>query len=142
MMKINNLNKKACKTCEGACCKKLPGCLFPNDLNIVDKQSILSLIKTGNYSIDYWETEEQLYFLRPATVEGKGILLDPSWGGTCVFLGANGCTLSNDSRPYGCRILEPEENSCDAHDGGKHESAIAWEPFRSLFVEILEEYGE
>lgn len=139
-MKKNHLNENMCSTCGGNCCQRLPGIMFPEDFETINKKIIMDLLNTGNYSIDCWEGEiENPYWIRPATIKGKGKLIDKSWGGICVFWSSTGCRFDKDLRPYGCRMLEPREygEECKIHNAGKLEAAKAWEPFKDIFEEIL-----
>ncbi len=117
-----------CATC-GQCCKRMPGQFFPADLG-PDQASreakARDLLATGDYSIDWWEGDPDIYFLRPATVAARGEIFDPSWGGRCVLLGEDGCTLAREDRPTVCKALKPSATgSCDGI--GKSEVANAWE---------------
>jgi hypothetical protein len=40
-LKVLNENKEQCRLCGGACCKKIPGLFFPEDLGN-DKEQIIS----------------------------------------------------------------------------------------------------
>ena len=100
--------------------------LFPSK-NI--EISVKKAISTGQYSIDWWEDEPQKYFIRPAIKDSIGIIYDPTWGGECNFLNQNGCILTDATKPYGCRMLEPGKEHCEIHikDGAKLGIAKMWE---------------
>ena len=138
-MKKGYENYDLCKKCGGKCCKRLPGCCFPEDFED-DEDKILEALKTGDYAIDWWEAEEPLFFIRPATKQGKAknCLFDPTWGGECIFLDQiNGCTLPYGRRPTGCRLLEPKENGgCIAHHSGKKDAGLAWRKYRKMFERL------
>ena len=84
------------------------------------------MVETGKYSWDWWDGDpryesllyddipddaiSRAYYLRPATKDAVGKEFDGSWGGVCVFLSADGCTLPADKRPRGCLSLEPGLN--------------------------------
>lgn len=143
-----HFNKKICSDCGGKCCKFLPGCMFPEDFKEISKENILGLLTTGNFSIDSWVGDirpgkdlwDVSYFLRPATKGNEGKIYDESWGGKCVFLRNTGCLLSDNKKPFGCRILEPKENlegKCKTNNGDKKDSVLAWVPYRDIFEEII-----
>ena len=78
-------NKDICTKCGGGCCKQLPGGVSPADLTEVTKESLLKLLQTGKYAIDWWEGDYPEYFIRPA-IKNCSSIFDPTWGGECVFL--------------------------------------------------------
>lgn len=144
------INEKLCKACGGQCCTKLPGATLPEDFKPNLQRNLKKALKSGYYAIDWWEgdaleqdTEKgRSYFIRPATKEKKGVLLDPSWGGTCIFLGPNGCKLPFDSRPSGCKMLEPKPKGtrCIPRGASKQDSAVAWLKYESLIERIIKSY--
>jgi len=130
-----------CVECGGQCCKKLPGCAHPEDFNNADEGAIRTALKSGKWVID-WCGEDDLYFLRPATVHGEAIF-DPSFGGTCVLLTPKGCSLDFDQRPRGCRMLEPRplEIGCTT-DYGKPEAIRDWAPYYDMLDRVGHEVLE
>jgi Fe-S-cluster containining protein len=91
----------------------MPGICEPKDIikNFPAKtlkESILKALRTKNYSIDWFEGDKNLYYIRPSTLKGKGKIYDASWGGQCVFLTAAGCSLKGQ-RPLECRMLYPRK---------------------------------
>lgn len=116
-------NKEICKNCGGDCCKRSPGICIPKDIikmfpsNSLE-DSIKLALNSGNFNIDYYEPKyKNLFYIRPATLDSRGKIIDASWGGRCVFYNMTiGCKLSDNERPYGCRILEPDKGlNCQAH---------------------------
>lgn len=140
------VKSRLCSDCKGHCCKTLPGITSPLDWGAPDKKVMEHRLReafaSGRYSIDYWEAGTPLYFVRPATKTNTHGVVDPSWGGECVFLSSTGCTLKHKNRPLGCRALEPHRDnstllgfSCEEHAGGKHEMGLAWKPY----IHVLEQ---
>lgn len=144
----------ACVGC-GACCRMLPGQFLPSDLGETvgeRKAKARELLLSGSYSIDWWEGDvdpagdlSRVVHLRPATMTGRGFIFEASWGGTCVMLGDNGCTLPRDQMPFVCKALEPTaDRSC--HNGmSKEDVARAWRGDHDWLEELgrhlLEETG-
>lgn len=135
------IDAEVCKMCGGQCCKRLAGCYLPGDFGDPPSKRIITRGFTERMlAIDWWEGgvkgNERGLFLRPAHV-GVKKLRDPSWGGVCVFLSANGCTLPYDDRPSGCKMLEPvpDPGHCKVHGAGKEEAALAWGPFVDTILE-------
>lgn len=131
-----NYNEKLCEECEGKCCKRLPGGYSPQDIKrlfpAIDlKHSVEKALRTGKISIDWWEDDKPLYYLRPSTVEKVGVIYDPSWGGKCVFLYSDGCALPKNKRPETCRKLEPKPRNkkCITHykEPTKYAIGLLWE---------------
>jgi Fe-S-cluster containining protein len=123
-IKKGYLPTERCKNC-GSCCKNYPGSIFPHQ---VDDEEVRRMLKSGQYSIDWWEGDSPLYFLRPATKDSIGKIFDPSWGGECVFLTEKGCRLPRSEMPHGCIMLKPSvEGKCISYSDSKYGAAIAWE---------------
>ena len=102
------------------------------------------------YQFDYWEGDEfggkVGYFLRPQTIKSKGVLVDPSWGGTCVFLTEQGCSKTFEERPYMCQQLEPQEDfNCGPKDKentlNKYDYVLAWLQYNNLIEEIINDHN-
>lgn len=143
-------NPEICSLCKGKCCKELPGCCFPEDFGEPLEEKAKIALASGKYAIDWWEgdpreNQEELsaaMFIRPAIKGKEGILADPSWGGECTFLTKMGCSLPADSRPTGCKTLEPKRINdktlkCVGHPGSdKREAAIAWIPYQEFLSQI------
>ena len=146
----NNENFNICSLCKGQCCKRMPGIVHPNQLQQpITKELLLKLYKEG-YQFDYWEKDEfggkVGYFLRPQTIKSKGVLVDPSWGGTCVFLTEQGCSKTFEERPYMCQQLEPQEDfNCGPKNTGdtlnKYDYVLAWLQYNNLIEEIINDYN-
>lgn len=142
------LMPEVCGPCGGKCCLNAPGAAFPKDFGLPRvKGRLRAALASGRWAIDWWEGDprddvlysddgyvDRGYFVRPATADRVGQLHDPSWGGRCVFLDPDGCTLEPGDRPSGCRHLEPREGGqhCDKHDHSKLDAAIAWLPYHNL----------
>lgn len=115
MPKTFPVSKSQCSQCKGQCCKGMPGICEPKDIARIFpaktlKESVLKALRTHDFSIDWWEGDKPLYYVRPSTVEGRGKIWDSSWGGQCVFLKSNGCGLG-ENRPLECRMLRPRKTS-------------------------------
>ena len=145
----NNENFNICSLCKGQCCKRMPGIVHPNQLQQpITKELLLKLYKEG-YQFDYWEGEfggKVGYFLRPQTIKSKGVLVDPSWGGTCVFLTEQGCSKTFEERPYMCQQLEPQEDfNCGPKDKentlNKYDYVLAWLQYNNLIEEIINDHN-
>ena len=147
----NNENFNICSLCKGQCCKRMPGIVHPEQLQQpITKELLLKLYKEG-YQLDYWEGDEfggkVGYFLRPQTIKSKGVLVDPSWGGTCVFLiTEQGCSKTFEERPYMCQQLEPQEDfNCGLKDKentlNKYDYVLAWLQYNNLIEEIINDHN-
>lgn len=155
-----NANPGLCAPCGGKCCKTMPGIVFPSELDaqlrhdiVADK--VLALLETGRYALDWWDGNPfnndvragRAYYLRPATRGNEGRWTDESYGGTCTFLGANGCGLEERQRPLECRALIPQaNNTCYKPEGwelgGRRLGAQAWWPFREALAALDDLYWE
>ena len=130
---------KACSTCEGKCCKHLPGLAAPIDFHKLTAEAIAERLKTGLWCLDYWEGETPIYFPRPAIKGHEGVRKHGAWCGECVFLGPP-CKLSLQDRPFECATLVPrpkEGDDCKVK-WTKKDARDAWEPYQELLKNALE----
>lgn len=139
-----------CGPCGGVCCKSLPGISAPeqwgeNEAEILPR--LIAAFRSGLWAVDWWEgkgVNGAGYYVRPATKNAPGKILDPSWGGECTFFD-NGCTLEFSVRPLGCKSLVPKKSGgCTARydEGGKRSMAIAWKPYHSVLRKALTAVGK
>lgn len=99
---------EACKKCKGECCKTM-GCHFaPTDFPEITFESLKTEIEKGYISIDWWEDEIPQYYLRMRHENAP--VVDASWGGRCILLTDEGCSLPFEKRPLGARALKPQGN--------------------------------
>lgn len=150
-----------CAPCGGKCCQSMPGTATPADVGAPDEPTmrvrLRSLLGTGRWAIDWWEgdprpREDQpfdedgnlewpdvsAYYLRPATVGQEGDVFDASFGGRCTFHTSSGCAIF-DTRPEGCRALEPATDGgpcVDRRTGSKQGGAVAWWPYREMLRDV------
>ncbi|MDO4282176.1 MAG: hypothetical protein Q4D02_00945 [Clostridia bacterium] len=146
----NNENKSICSICGGRCCKSMGCHLSPEDVFRGEEpnvMSILKLLKTGYFSVDWWEGDPRaeisedmaLYitmFIRVMNVNGK--VIDPSWGGKCKLLTSHGCALSFEQRPKGGKALIPQADFNCQSSYDKKEAAIEWVPYQDLISRALD----
>ena len=149
-MKKNYLNVSVCRECGGTCCKHMPGIAHPVDFKAPLEKSLIKAFQSGYWAIDWYEgdprkgkyTLSKVYFIRPK-VKGVEELFDPTWGGECIFLAYNGCTLNPLERPRGCRLLEPVSvNECTLHGGDKAACVRPWIPYRKIILRAARAVGE
>ncbi len=114
-------NKELCSKCGGRCCKK-SGCdYFVSDFKIIDKNTILKVLETGNVSIvsafkfeilaNGKEVVVPILYLR-ARNEGRGVIDLFSMKKRCSMLTSTGCSYNLEQRPEGGVNLIPRENGC------------------------------
>jgi len=145
-MILNNENKSACRDCVGRCCEVLPGVAFPEDFNYPeDKSQLRQALSSGLWTLDYLEKKERQHYVRPATKGNKGKLIDATWGGECILLSEQGCSLSFEKRPLECRVVVPRKNpyaNCNfgnPHVYGNFAAAKAWNPYNAELLKMVEE---
>jgi hypothetical protein len=132
--------------------------MYGDDLRTALRNALL----TGKWVLDCWEGDPRrrinemewddwdkyalghVDFMRPrASKDCEGSLFSHEWGpGRCVFLTDDGCELSEDTRPYTCRVLEPSADKCISHDPyehGKLTCSLAWLEHASLIHEVVDE---
>lgn len=144
-----------CSDCGGNCCKKLSGCMMPDDVTGLFPaptlaESLARAFRTGAYVIDWWLGDPvydgpdyilQGYYVRPRIDNDDQPLYNVGWHGTCTFLTDDGCSPPSDLRPYQCRMLEPrEEGRCFMHtEGGKWAISVAWIPHHEDLADAARE---
>ena len=129
-------NKSLCASCGGDCCKRLPGCCLPEDIErLFPAESLFMSVKmalaSGNFQIACWDASQALYYVRQTVLDGnQDRVLSYSWGGKCKLHTSKGCKLKFKDRPFECRILVPSKDRyCVYQKGvksGKYESGKAW----------------
>ena len=134
-----------CRDWGGKCCKRAPGCAFPEDFGLPNIERLNAALASGRWAIDWWEGDprdginelDQAFFIRPAIKGYEGQRYHASWGGDCTFLGTNGCELASEKRPRQCRQLEPKPNSnCVLHgDSDKQSAAISWLKYADALID-------
>lgn len=140
---FNYENKELCSLCKGSCCKTLPGQYAPEDLKeTITYDLVKKLLYEGKHSIDWLEGDEEIYYLRPATINGG--MIDPSWGGRCVNLTDDGCSLTEDVRPLQCRMLKPQgtvnHKTCNAaKEFNKEAMAKRWLNYQNILLDLVKE---
>ena len=139
---INNENIEVCKKCGGRCCKSYAGAYHPNDFgDNITYELLESAMETNNIAIDWYELDDggMGLYLRPRHVDGGKI--DPSWEGQCVNLTDNGCKLSFDERPYGCKSLVPNiSNACVEGTVSKLNAYEIWKPYQDILNKLYKKY--
>lgn len=161
LIKRNEVSK-ACSVCTTRCCNHMPGIVYP--IQFKNKKptvkSILSLLN-NNYCVDWYDGDvrfaidyklvgfeplEKVYYIRPRTTSKPNDVIDPSYGGTCIFLTDTGCSKSFNQRPIECQNLiprkKPGENCKGANKAytGKVSAALAWLEYQDLIKKTLEMY--
>lgn len=121
---VLNENKEQCRLCGGACCKKVPGLFFPEDIGN-DKETIISKL------LEMIERNEV-----NITTSFGGIVVRPeqktkdcSEIGPCIWHTVNGCVAP--VKPSQCSALIPggtwHDPSCKSPPNFSEDQAvIAW----------------
>jgi hypothetical protein len=147
---VNNEAASLCGPCGGKCCQQLPGIYHPKDFSISDSDKLEKELYEGfvtkKLSVDWWEGNEKepsLHFIRPRTVNARGVR-DPSWGGACgLWSWTDGCALTFEERPYQCRIMVPNEDHGKCGYPGKKKvdkksMGRAWLPYKAIIMRAAE----
>lgn len=147
MNKSKYENKELCTSCGGKCCKRM-GCeLFPEDVikqyGAISKDSIRSLLDTGDFSIDWYGNFSEKWY-RGFYIRARHIYapkVDPSYGGRCVALTDTGCKFDFEHRPSGGKYLIPSVTNC-VSNYNKKTIATMWEPYFCILQDIVRELEE
>jgi hypothetical protein len=152
-------NRDLCASCGGVCCKRGSGLCTPADFGEPLYDRLLCRLASGLYVVDYWEglfafggwRTWKPYFVRPRRRFDRagqpvdtGLLIDPSWGGQCIFYQEqSGCRLEFEKRPSQCRTLVPHKDPtlCVQPVGhGKRDCIAAWVPFQCVLKTLIQEH--
>lgn len=133
-------NYELCKACGGQCCTRCAGSYIPSDFKEpITPEFIVGLLKSGKFAIDWWDGDamgkggSSTHYIRPRHVNEGAIR--GSWGGVCVnWHKTNGCSLTEQDRPFQCRKLVPtlvgkDDYKCKTKKedkASKQDCAIAW----------------
>lgn len=142
----NNEHARACATCGGKCCLRMPGIYLPEDFGSSPEEveeTVRRLAGEGMVQVDWLEGEDPSFYVRPTAIDERvNSIHSPTWGGRCVNLTDAGCSLQFRERPHGCRRLIPNaESPGDCGDDAypkKRDYAHAWSSFHE-FLDDLEE---
>ena len=126
---MDSFNHALCTTCQGACCKNMPGATSPEDWGAPDvdvmQMHIGKALQSGEFVLAALpERPHEPYLMPLRTTTG------------CIFLRKDGCRLPDTKRPEGCRALIPSEDfpsSCHYPKGVSINHFIdRWRPYRNL----------
>ena len=67
-------------------------------------------------------------------------IVDGSWGGECILLTENGCSLEFNERPKGARLLKPQEDMQCQTDYNKEQCVIDWMNYQDVLEKLYIEY--
>jgi hypothetical protein len=111
-----------CVSCGGECCRRQPGYCLPSDF--ASAQDVRAAVESGNYTIVLLVDEH--ITARVVRPQHRDTLRKEF----CIFLRADGCELSFEERPYGCRMLRPREQEgghCEPQGTTIEEAGKMWE---------------
>ena len=140
-------NLKLCGECGGRCCMKYPGLPRPADMGKTSREigrGLRTVLGTRGWTLDYWEPDgelPQVYFPRPKAGDDLPGILNAGWGGPCHLLNGDGCSLSYEQRPFGCRDLMPAANypeDCASETASRKVDEVAlWRPYQRIIKRII-----
>ena len=141
----NNEDKSICLACTNnkTCCETMGCHLSPKDLKEgVNFKSLKSLLSSGNYAVDWWEGDVmgedrrgQSHYLRARNVRESAYC--GSWGGVCVLLTDQGCSLSFSERPFGGKAVIPSKSGECPTIYSKEQSAKDWYQYNDLILDVV-----
>jgi Fe-S-cluster containining protein len=137
-----------CGSCKGLCCKKAAGIYAPEDFNHeITIAYVLSLLLAHNITLDFEEhylkhgDVIKQYFLRPRHLDEDPVK-PLSLGGVCSNWNyEKGCSLSEEKRPYQCRMLIPlaDGETCmhkEKDKARKHNMIERWEKYHDILKSV------
>ena len=141
-------NKEICAACGGICCKK-SGCdYFTTDFEIINKNSMLEVLETGNVSIvsafifDTLANGQKkltpFLYLR-ARNKNRGIVDLFSMKTQCSMLTESGCSYDLEHRPGGGVNLIPGKEVC-THLRDPRNEMLKWKQYQGLLSKLVKRY--
>lgn len=145
---MNYENKELCKKCGGMCCKK-SGCdYFTSDFSVINKNSIIKALETGNISIvstlDFdtlnngTKVAIPFLYLR-ARNKDRDIVDLFSMKKQCSMLKEDGCFYSLEDRPGGGANLIPDAEMCKPLLDPVEEM-LKWKPYQNLLAKLVKRF--
>lgn len=127
--------KPCCEKCGGFCCKHMACHYSPSDFEDKSFDALKKEIKKGRISIDWWEADKPEYYLRARHVDSP--IVDGSWGGTCINLTENGCSLSFEDRPLGGKTAKPSKDGMCTNEYTKKKCKEEWKPYAETLEKLV-----
>lgn len=141
-------NKEICRECGGSCCKK-SGCdYYTSDFEVLNKNAILDLLKTGNVSIvsalKFSKTKDGKTIVSPflylrARNEDRDVIDLFSMKRQCSMLTSTGCSYDIENRPAGGVNLIPSKERCTPLLNPMDE-LNKWTPYQNMLSKIVTRY--
>jgi hypothetical protein len=118
------------------------GFLHPDDIKSFDEDTIRGMLDSGKYTIDWVDgpsdlCDDNVFFIRFRHVNGRDV--EPSFGGRCVMLTDEGCSLPFEERAYGCRSLIPAQ-TLKCGDGAYTKDLVVKDWNVPEYQQILEKF--
>ena len=111
-----------CLRCQGKCCKRQSGHCLPSEFG--SEEEVRAAISSGRYGVVLLIDKDIVArIVRPS-------YKDLEWRVGCIFQHEQGCELSWEQRPYGCRMLRPrqrDDEHCKPEGISIVEAAEMWE---------------
>lgn len=148
-----------CKQCKGVCCTTYAGIYSPDDLNKDEfsTEYFMQKLLSGKFTIDADDSDilgfavgaihgNKIYSVRPRHMDEPAIQ-NHTYFGICINWNYDkGCSLSENERPYMCRMLIPlkdggEYCSHDKKDNADKPSMLKrWLPYQDILRQTVKAY--
>lgn len=152
-----------CKQCKGVCCTTYAGIYSPDDFlpDDLTVEGLIKLLLTEKYTIDsddadivfdiafssqHFNPQEKVYCVRPRHMDEPAIQ-KYAYRGVCVnWSYDNGCSLTEEKRPYMCRMLVPLRNDGEycSHNPEDKADKISmlkrWIPYQKILKNSINIY--
>ena len=134
---VNNENHEACNNCGGKCCYN-SGCdIIPKDFKSypnITEDDIMIALASGYVVID---SASEGYFLKMRGIYTRSDIFYDRYVSPCVALTENGCRFKFENRPFGGRILRPQEDTkCYKGAYSFRRAALSWKKYQDLLESI------
>lgn len=134
---LNNENHEVCSNCGGKCCYN-SGCdITPRDFKSypnITEDDIMIALASGYVVID---SASEGYFLKMRGIYTRSDIFYDRYVSPCVALTENGCRFKFENRPFGGRILRPQEDTkCYKGSYSFSRAALSWKKYQNLLESI------
>ncbi len=143
-------NKDICRVCKKKCCKKCGCDYYVEDFEVINKESMIKILDTGNVSVvssmvikDLKKEERTItpfLYLRARNV-GRDVIDLLSLKRQCLMLKKDGCSYSLKDRPSGGVNFIPQEDFKCKRCDDPLEEIRKWEPYQNLLYKMVRRYA-
>lgn len=134
----NNINRGACESCGGFCCKTAPCALMPCDITDMSVDGIKDMLNTGKYSLRVCKFYSSDYLVTMCSRQvNVGRVTDSLLFNACALLTESGCPFSDEDRPTGALLLIPNMTHRCRYILSDERVFAEWKKYEDILNQVL-----